>query len=158
MKMRKRKRFVGRKADHRHIDFELQITSLADILIIVLVFLLKSYSTGVAQDVNVPAGVHLPEVHLGNLAPKGINVAVSSSFIEIDGKRILALDSGRGLASLVEFEAFPEVMQAIRNYPAGLTVWIVADEKIPYKTIQRVMNSAARAGHSDLRLAVVKVE
>ena len=42
----------GRKAIHK--DFELQLTSMMDILVIILVFLLKSYSTSTNSFTSVP--------------------------------------------------------------------------------------------------------
>ena len=35
-------------------------------------------------------------------------------------------------------------------------VWIVADERAPYATIQTVLASAALYGYTDFKLAVVK--
>ena len=46
-------------------EMSLQITSMADIFVIILVFLLKSYATS-SVNVNPMAGMSLPEAHAGD--------------------------------------------------------------------------------------------
>jgi hypothetical protein len=54
----------------------LQITSMADIFTILLVFLLKSYSTG-ALDIAPSKGMKLPEVQLATGSVEALKVEVS---------------------------------------------------------------------------------
>ncbi len=162
-KLRKNKRKV------QEDDLELQITSLADILIIVLVFLLKNYSAGLeaVTDFSLPEGLNLPVAQIGGKSSKGIQVEVMESGIQINGETAAPLvgfrfpeadlnddltDNGTSI-NLIQY-----LSQALDKKEKNTKVWIVADRRAPYATIQTVLASAALSGYEDFRLAVVKEE
>src|ERR1700745_2661115 len=85
--MRMRNRFA-KKARAKE-EMSLQITSMADIFTIILVFLLASLAvgmTGITAN-NVP----LPEVKTANVAVESLKVEVGKDSILIDGKEITHL-------------------------------------------------------------------
>ena len=78
-----RKRIKRKKMSPVDID----ITSLLDILVIMLVFLLKSYnSSGVV--LNVPKNLKLPTSESQNINTYGVIVQVSPTTIWVDNKVI----------------------------------------------------------------------
>ena len=75
-----KKRFK-RKGKKGREDFELQITALADVLIVVLVFLLKSYATGVdtIENVEFDDGIQPPVISKGNNDEGGLRIEISKN-------------------------------------------------------------------------------
>ena len=72
--------------------FEIDITSLLDILVILLVFLLKSYnSSGVT--LNVPKGIELPKSASVSLNNAGVMIQVSEEKIWVDSETVLDVNS-----------------------------------------------------------------
>ena len=81
-----RKRRSGSKV------IDLDITSLLDILVILLIFLLKSYnSSGVTLE--VPKGITLPQSESAQLNNPGVMIQVSQDTIWVDSKTILNSES-----------------------------------------------------------------
>ena len=71
---------------------DVDITSLLDILTILLVFLLQSYnSSGVV--INVPKEIEIPKSSSETLNTFGVNVQVSKSQIWVDDKEVVNTES-----------------------------------------------------------------
>jgi biopolymer transport protein ExbD len=80
-----RHRRVRRKI---HKDFELQLTSMMDILVIILVFLLKSYSTSTNSFSSVP-GLQLPISKSQELPPDSLHLIVTPEAITFEDARVV---------------------------------------------------------------------
>ena len=76
----------GRKKIHR--DFELQLTSMMDILVIILVFLLKSYSTSTNSFSSVP-GIKLPISKTQENPPDSLHLIVTPEAITFENARVI---------------------------------------------------------------------
>ena len=76
----------GRRKIHR--DFELQLTSMMDILVIILVFLLKSYSTSTNSFSSVP-GIKLPISKTQDLPPDSLDIIVTPEAITFDNVHVV---------------------------------------------------------------------
>jgi biopolymer transport protein ExbD len=139
----------------------LQITSMADIFVIILVFLLKSYS--------VEGLPYQPSVALNPPSAKGrveksdaLKVEIAKSAVNLGGKNVSTInqfkfgkndiDSDGASASLRRALAASHGTAA--TGPKGLKLIVVADEGAPYETIKAVLASAASEGYSDIQLAV----
>lgn len=166
-RFRKRRREAG--------EFSLQITALADVLIVVLIFLLKTFSSGLVESETITASkeIRLPSVASGGMAQKGIKVEVFRDRVEVSGQVSATLEAsrfreqdlnddltdGNGSSKALN-RAFAQAKQGYRsevpNDPNSATVWIMADRGVPYATIQTVIASAAVAGLTDFKLAVEK--
>jgi|GEM_PF-3654792 len=171
--MNLRQRFAKKKRKRMPADLNLQITSLADVLMIVLIFLLKSISAGLtdSQSINVTKGIRLPGVLSGGAGKEGIKVEVSEDRVELAGQRAATLYSFRfgtgdlngDLAASSTAKSLNSAFGAYRKMtppdsPGASTIWIVADRRAPYATIQTVVASAAMQGYQDFKLAVVQGE
>jgi biopolymer transport protein ExbD len=69
-------------------EFELQLTSMLDILVIILVFLLKSYSTSTNSFSSVP-GIKLPISKTQELTPDSLHLVVTPEAITFENVRII---------------------------------------------------------------------
>ena len=76
----------GRRSLHN--SFELQLTSMMDILVIILVFLLKSYSTSTNSFSSVP-GIQLPISRTQEIPPDSLHLIVTPEAITFENQRII---------------------------------------------------------------------
>src|SRR4029077_3513385 len=84
-----KKSFLRRKS--LNADMALQITSMADIFMILLVFLLKSYATSITN-IAPSAHISLPEVDQARSVPKeSMKIEIGKDAVTIDEKPALGL-------------------------------------------------------------------
>lgn len=76
----------GRKVIHK--DFELQLTSMMDILVIILVFLLKSYTVSTNSFSSVP-GIQIPISKTNELTPDSLHLIVTPDAITFENQRVV---------------------------------------------------------------------
>ncbi|MBS1958772.1 MAG: biopolymer transporter ExbD [Bdellovibrionales bacterium] len=76
----------GRKKIHK--DFELQLTSMMDILVIILVFLLKSYTVSTNSFSSVP-GIQIPISKTQELTPDSLHLIVTPDAITFENQRVV---------------------------------------------------------------------
>ena len=141
--------------DTRGSAFKIQITSMVDMFVILLVFLLKSYSTSPVQ-ISPNKDLSLPESSVQNDPVDVIKLVVSKNGIFVDDRKIIDLASGelkdedkdktdaqfikklfeeldvqakktRGIASLNETVEFDG------------KILMQADRDLPYAILQKVM-------------------
>ncbi|MBC7385558.1 MAG: biopolymer transporter ExbD [Cryobacterium sp.] len=170
-----------RRRSHGSDEIPLQITSMADIFTILLVFLLKSYSVS-AIDVDVGKDIKLPVANGGTESVEAMKVQVTANGITIEGKPVLTLTGY--IASPKDTAAdgtFPEVVKALKherekqrqiaseqlrqggkaedvkkNFDTKLLV--IADKRVPYKLLKNVLASASAMDFTDFKLVVVTAE
>src|SRR5689334_21843072 len=68
--------------------FELQLTSMLDVLVIILVFLLKSYATSTTSFTTVP-GLQLPISGSQDIPPDSLQVIITPEGMTFENERIL---------------------------------------------------------------------
>ena len=160
------------KSKRPNEEMALQITSMADIFTILLVFLLKSYTTS-AMTINPSAGVQLPNAQIGEANIDALKIEVSDSGVQIEGKSIATLThfefdkqdlqpngSSLSLNGALEMERKRQVLIAQSNTDVKVDskIIVVADQHVPYQTLKTVLASAALQGYTDFKLAVVRGE
>ncbi len=163
MSGRKRTTFLKKKKTGPS-DVALQITSMADIFMILLVFLLKNYSASVST-LAPTAQLSLPEVSVSSkAAPKeSLKIEISEDAVLVDQKPALKLTNFRFPASETLDSTGSKTISGLMKYQREMkpepnresSVVIMADQRAPYDTIKRVVASAAGAGFIDLQLVVV---
>ena len=151
-------------------DMELQITSMADIFTILLVFLLKSYATS-AANVTPTAGMVIPEAHAGDTPVEALKVEISEKAVSVESQPIVNLEkfafdpadmsqngASKLLSTALEKERQRQLLIAKANSDVKVDpkIIIVADQRVPYSTIKTVLASAAVQGYTDFKLAVIK--
>jgi biopolymer transport protein ExbD len=151
-------------------EMSLQITSMADIFTILLVFLLKSYATS-AMNVSPSAGLTLPSANASEASFEALKVEISADSVNVEGKPVVMLKgfqfdtedlqsngSSKTLVSALEKERQRELLIAKANTDVQVDpkILVISDQKAPYSTIKSVLASAALNGYTDFKLAVVK--
>lgn len=170
MRLNRSIRNRGRRGKKPLID--LDITSLLDILVIMLVFLLKSYnSTGII--LNVPKDITLPSSNSQDVNTSGVVVQVSPTTIWVDDQVILEKDDPKGrvydyggrriiplfnelvrkkdLIKQVE-KAAPEAKKF-----SGI-VNLIVDKTIKYSEVKKILFTAAEAGYKSYKFVVLGEE
>ena len=150
--------------------FEIDITSLLDILTILLVFLLQSYnSSGVI--INVPEGIVLPKSNSESINNFGVNIQVSKSRIWVDDTEILSANEmsrkkiydqgGRRIAPL--YDELVKIKETIKNSQksspkaaqfSGIAN-LVIDKSLKYSYLKKVMHTCASAGFKEFKFVVL---
>lgn len=152
-------------------ETELQLTSLLDILVIILVFLLKTYSASTNNFTTLP-GMELPLSGSVDIPSDSLHVIVTKEGITFEGKRVLDFkanmqsihfnnqdldENGRRILPL--FAALTEARQQSEVLRSKSTVKdteghslqfdgilaIQADKRVQYDVIKKVMYTAASA-------------
>lgn len=151
---------------------ELDITSLLDILVIMLVFLLKSYnSSGLV--LNVPKNVELPTSESKNYNSSGLIVQVSPSAIWLEDKIILdkskeKIETSKEDPKLI-VSLYDELVQKRKTIqeisklspgqqPFSGVVNFVIDRSIKYTEIQKLMHTCAKSGFQKFKFVVLGEE
>lgn len=149
--------------------FDIDITSLLDILTILLVFLLQSYnSSGVV--INVPKEIDLPRSASETLNTFGVNVQVSKTQIWVDDKETVNAnvdtpnlydEGGRRIVPL--FNELVRIKETIKQSEklspeakkfSGIAN-LVVDKSIKYSYLKKVMYTCAAAGFKEFKFVVL---
>lgn len=166
----KRKKKVKREDDGAGA---VNINSLMDIMVIILVFLLKNYGDEpikvVGEDLKAPNSAT-------ELTPEDMTtITISTSSILVNNTKAVDVKDGAvdksqkkgGEASLYIQPLFDELSEAIKrkkretkllgqNYDPIATV--IADQTTPYRLVTEVMYTAGQAELSKFKFAVVSVD
>ncbi len=150
-------------------EMSLNITAIADIFTVLLVFLLMGFSSGTVNIVP-SAGLNLPGSNASASQIEALKIEISRTSIQVETKPILTLEDYRARANEVgadgTLRALNEALKVERTRQIALAgansdvkldarVVLIADKKVPYSTIKSVLASAAVQGYTDFKLAVV---
>lgn len=153
--------------------FEIDITSLLDILVILLVFLLQSYNaSGII--LNVPTGVELPISESQATNTPGVMVQVSPDKIWVDDKVIYDKETtgekwrtdmgNRRIISLYnELVKKREDIQRLEKSVSDVSefsavVNLIVDKTIRYNDLKSLMFTSAEAGFRQYKFVVLGEE
>ena len=147
----------GRKS----VDVSITLVPFIDFLIVLVVFLLTSFSaTGelLAQQPNLrmPDASNVAQLEIAPI------IAINPQVITLDGRRMADTNS---LAASPQIERIEQLIQDLetlkRNWsilhpaePFPGAVIVQADRSIDFRVIKKVMFSAAQAGYSNISFAV----
>ncbi len=158
-------RHRGRRGKQEILDFD--ITSLLDILVIILVFLLKSYnSSGIV--INVPKEITLPPSDSISINTSGVNVQASEEIIYVDDKVVYRREEAKSplgqmdiiypvYDELVKKKSVIEQIQKTspQAKPFSGVVNLVLDKAMRYSIMQRLMHTCAEAGFKTYKFVVL---
>lgn len=138
---------------------EIDITSLLDILVILLVFLLKSYNASSLQ-VNLVKDLNLVDStsrDLGQFAPV-IQVNAQKD-LYLENKLVTNVTSGnfqRAINSALTRirEAEKERFKNVKDKKPGKSINIVLDQDLPYSTLDKIMNVATSHDYENFKFIV----
>lgn len=152
---------------------DVNINSLMDIMVIILVFLLKSYGDEpikvVGEDLKTPqSSTQLPTEDM-------MTVTISQRAILVNNRKAVDVKDGTvdksqkkgGEASLYIQPLFEELTEAIKRKkremkllgkPYDPVATVIADQATPYRLLTEVMYTAGQAELSKFKFAVIKIE
>ncbi len=174
LRMRFRKAMARKKRKEREAEGEikeLNITAMMDIMTIILVFLIKSYSTSsvtvtASEDIRPPVSTtrQTPKDTIAiTVTPKGIlvgdrrkveliNMQVQKG--DLEGKKILPLDA----ALKKEVEKLKYIAERNPAAPFNNEVSVIGDKRIPYELLSSVLYTAGQNELENFRFIVIAKE
>lgn len=148
------------------VPLRLNLTALMDILSNIIFFLMASFGAQTLE-MSSAANVKLPTSTSELSLRMSVAVAVSQDEIFVEDEPVGRLNKGR-LVGLDENRFLPKLGETLRRYraqqlaknerpkPEDDVVLFIADKRLKFSTIDRVMKTCARAGFTKFRFAVAK--
>lgn len=165
-------RSYARKLAEPETIKDLNITPMMDMMTIILVFLLKSFSS-TTQTITFDQNLKVPS-SMTRLAPKeATTITLTKKVILVEGDAIAAVTNGRvdptqkrdgengyyisPLVDVLEKHARRE--RKVAEMTGGTfdkQLMVVADSTTPYRLLTEVLYSSGQAGYQNYRLLVLK--
>jgi biopolymer transport protein ExbD len=174
---RRKLRKARRKARERATEIrELNITAMMDMMTIILVFLLKSY-TASALSVQQSNELVIPASTTSSQPQDNVNITVSTAELSVNDKKVARIVNGVVPAEfrdhnepanplivplLEALQKEVEKQKYIAKYnpkaPFSGRVNVIADKRIPYLTIIAILYTAGQAELGQYRLLALRQE
>ena len=147
-------------------EVQLQLTSMMDMFTILLLFLLKTYSTH-GQLVSPSQDLTLPSSSVEQPPELGLDVKVSLDWILVNEKPVertqnLMTQAGYIIpslqAELLRYAREAERMEALYGAKFSGKVTIQGDKKLPYRLFIKVLATCGQSRYPNMRLVVYKTE
>jgi biopolymer transport protein ExbD len=165
-------RGYARKLAEPDVVKDLNITPMMDMMTIILVFLLKTFSSSTStitfdQNLQVPKSVT-------QLKPKeAVSVTITKKIVLVEGDAIAPINNGKvdpavkrdgengyyitPLVDVLEKHARKEKRVAeLSGQKFEAQLMVVADQTTPYRLLTEVLYSCGQAGYGNYRLLVLK--
>lgn len=146
-----------RRSRHRYDEPLVNLTSMVDVLSVLMFFLLSIYSGG-GYLTTLPSGLVLPNSNVRASLTRQIEVAILKDKILVDRQPVA--DDPRTFAQNQDL-LLPGLQAALAPYQAGgspdARITIEADRTIPFRLLKKVMYTVDQAGFRRQSLAVRQV-
>lgn len=126
------------------------LTSLVDMMVILLVFLLKSFSVD-GQLVTPAADLQLPPSSCEVVAEPALGVEVTLAGINLEGEPVASLPAGEDSLLIPELEA---ALRNARGASVARRANVQCDRRVDFAVLKRVLATCSAAGYDDLSLLV----
>lgn len=155
---------------------ELNIVAMMDMMTIILVFLLKSYQAS-AINVNMSETLSIPQSTTQLNPQENITVTVSMKEVAVNDRKVVEVQGGAIPAAVKEggrpdafyvgaiYDALKKevdkqkyIAQYNKDAPFSGRVNVVADRRIPYRTLMEVLYTAGQAELGEYKFMVLKSE
>ena len=158
----KSSRRIKRMSRHKGKPTSLSLVSLMDVFTILVFFLLSNSSSN--EVLSNPKEIALPNSVVESKARETIVIFVSSEVILLQGKPIMqtseALSSKKEIIVSLREELLKQKEKAMSvSTKAKINskeVTLLADKKIPFKLLKRIMSTCTSAGYGKISLAVIQ--
>jgi biopolymer transport protein ExbD len=165
-------RAFSRKLGEVETIKDLNIVPMMDMMTIILVFLLKSFSSS-TDLLTLPADMQLPRSQTRAEPKQALQVTVSQSVILIEGDAVATVKDGRVDSAVKRdgengYHITPIVdtlnkharrerkVDELQERKFEGELMVVADKSTPYRLLTEVLYSAGQAGYAKYRLLVLK--
>ena len=153
-------------------SFKIQITSMVDMFVILLVFLLKSYSTSPVI-ITPKDGLRIPESTSSTDPVDVVKMIVAQDAVFVEDKKVMDLEQGRFMKGQIDandpsfvrslYEELndrakkaQEISKVNDSFEFDGKVLLQADRTLPYDILQKIMYTSMMAGYAEVKLAVVQ--
>lgn len=158
-----RRMFFKKNKREKKEGMDLDITSLLDVLVILLVFLLKSYNASDLK-LDLVKDLVVPNSAARLLGHTAVTIQISQDkTIYINNKKIGATaTTGENALLLEKLKEFKELEKQKQRSPADAktsgkepkNINLVFDENLPYEVMKSVMHTSAMAGYTEFKFIV----
>jgi len=158
----KSSRRIKRMSRHKGKPAGLSLVSLMDVFTILVFFLLSNSSSN--EVLSNPKEISLPDSVVESKARETIVIFVSQEVILLQGEPVMA--TSEALASKKEIivslrdellkQKQKEMSIGAKTKPGSKEVTLMADKKIPFKLLKRIMSTCTSAGYGKISLAVIQ--
>ena len=137
---------------------ELNLTPMIDVMTIILIFLVKSYSV-TPENLQPSRNVKLSVTASDQAAQDRAVLIISSKGIELDGQVLVPFSNGQPNASLLRLDTIPQVEAALARvmknskYKGNNTLIIEADRQLAFDYIKPILRTASAVGYHDIKFA-----
>lgn len=151
---------LANKSDSVHSGtFKIQLTSLVDVMVILLVFLIKSFSSDVIAITPDP-NIKLPVSTTKEPAPVMPSIQVTRDNLLAEGEMLVPV------SKLVKSSSFdiPPLSSWLKKHSSQLKasddkkLMIQSDKDVEFNVIKRVMYTCSKEGYSDFTILVLNDE
>jgi biopolymer transport protein ExbD len=165
-------RAYARKLDEPEVVKDLNITPMMDMMTIILVFLLKSFSSS-ASTITFDSNLQVPKSSTQLRMKLALAITVTKKVILVEGDAIAPINLGRvdptvkrdgengyyitPLVEILEKHAKREKKVAeLTGQKFDAQLMIIADQTTPYRLLTEIFYSCGQAGYANYRLVVLK--
>jgi len=134
-----------------------QLTSLVDVLTVLLIFLIHSFSAE-ASDVNPVESVNLPESSSKKSPRDMASIEITPRDIQVNGMHVATLKSVKDLGPELEIDRLYKELTKIDMTGDKKEVMIQADKSIEFAVVKKVMYTCSKAGASEYSVLVINAE
>jgi len=141
---------------------ELNLTSMVDMLTILVVFLLQTFSAS-GELLTVQKNITLPEAQNFKDLEQAPIIAVSKDSVTLDGRRVADADqlNAENTSDWKITELHDQLVTLKNNFKllhpsepfAGMVI-VQADRNVDFKVVKKVMYSCSMAGYQNVNFAV----
>ena len=165
-------RSYARKLAEPEVIKDLNITPMMDMMTIILVFLLKSFSSSTSA-ITFDQNLQVPK-SFTELKPKlAVTVTVTKKVILVEGDAVAPINAGRVDPAVKRdgengyyITPLVDTLQKVSNKerkvaemtgrPFDSELMIIADRNTPYRLLTEILYSCGQAGYANYRLLVLK--
>ncbi len=166
--MKTRKRLFAKKNKKVTGEVSLQITSMADIFTILLVFLLKGLASDAIQITPANATTLPAGAHSKSISEAALQVEITKSDLLVEKEKIIGLEDMK--KEMTADETIPSLNQKLMkererqklisqnndSVKISNQVIVLADQGVPFSTIKPVLKTLAVQGYSEVKFAAIK--
>lgn len=139
----------------------LNLTPMIDMMTIILVFLIKSFSVSPAY-LTPTQDIKLSVTSSENEAPDRAVLIIGKDGILIEGQTVIAFKDGKPSAQFLKQDTIPELYKALKELhqraqtkTPSSTLILQADRELAYTLFKPILRTAGLAGFTDIKFAGV---
>ena len=138
--------------------FKPQMTSLIDILTLLLVFLIQSFNAEGTLVTQSP-DLELPVSSSSKTPAPSLTLEVTRTDVEAEGKKLASIDSFKSSKDMLIDNVFKWLSRhksAASDPAAPKPIIIQCDKELEFNVVKRVLFTCSKAGYSDFSVLVVE--